>query len=89
MTATKAAKQTFIPGTEPKKIPQIHNAIGRYVEARDERMEFTQKEVEKKATLLKAMKDNKIFDYNVDGHEAHVSIDETIKAKIKTEKEED
>ena len=82
-------KQTYLPGAEPKRIARIHNAITAYVGARDDRMELTRKESEKKAVLLKAMKDEKIFDYNIDGHEAHVSIDETIKAKIKTENEDE
>lgn len=84
----KRPKQTFIPGTEPKTIPAIHRAIEEYVEARDKRMDLLEVEVERKGHLLNLMKEEKISDYSVDGHEAHVSIDESIKARIRTADEE-
>jgi hypothetical protein len=46
-------------GVERVSIRAIDNAIGRYVVARDERMELTKKEVETKTALIKVMRDNK------------------------------
>jgi hypothetical protein len=46
-------------GVERVSIRAIDNAIGRYVLARDERMELTKKEVETKTALIKVMRDNK------------------------------
>jgi hypothetical protein len=46
-------------GAERVSIRAIDNAIGRYVVARDERMELTKKEVETKTALIKVMRDNK------------------------------
>lgn len=77
------AQQAFIPGTQPETIPEIHSAIEDYVEARDRRMELTKVETEKKAVLLGAMKKHKKTEYAVDGHEAHLSVDETDKAKVR------
>lgn len=83
------SEQQFIPGTEPKIIPLVHAAIGKYVDARDRRQELTKIEVEEKASLLQAMKEAKIFDYDVDGREAHVSIDESVKAKVRVPEPEE
>lgn len=46
-------------GVERVQIKAVDNAIGRYVKARDERMELTKKEVETKQALIKVMRDNK------------------------------
>jgi hypothetical protein len=84
----RSAKQEFIPGTEPVKIVAVHRAIESYVEARDNRMGLTKIEVEKKAHLLTVMHNAGIVDYAVDGHEAHIEVDEQLKAKIRSDEDE-
>lgn len=84
----KRPEQQHLPGQEPKKIGPVHAAIEEYVEARDNRMELTKIEVEKKSVLLAAMKKAGIESYAVDGHEATLDVEETVKAKLHEEEEE-
>jgi hypothetical protein len=76
------AKQVHIPGMEPQTVPSIHKAIEEYVVARDQRMELTKVEVEKKARLMEVMKKAKVQHYSVDGHVADLDTEETIKARL-------
>lgn len=85
----KRPKQEFIPGTEPKIITDVHQAIEDYVAARDARMELTKVEVEKKTHLLQVMKAKGITAYAVDGHEAALDVEETVKAKLVSEEIEE
>ena len=86
---SKRPKERHLPGMEPKTIPTVHRAIEDYVAARDARMELTKVEVEKKAHLLKVMKDQGITGYAVDGHEATLDVEETVKAKLVSEEIEE
>jgi len=86
---SKRPKERHLPGMEPKTIPSVHKAIEDYVAARDARMELTKVEVEKKAHLLKVMKDQGITGYAVDGHEATLDVEETVKAKLVSEEIEE
>lgn len=81
-------RDQHLPGLEPKTIPAVHKAIEEYVVARDNRMELTKIEVEKKAVLLAAMKAAGIKQYGVDGHRAEMDVEETVKAKIDPEEVE-
>jgi len=83
------AKQTHLPGMKPKVIESVHQAIEDYVAARDARMELTKVEIEKKAHLLQAMKEQGITGYAVDGHEATLDVEETVKAKLVSEEIEE
>lgn len=85
----KRPKQGYIPGTEPKIITDVHQAIEDYVAARDARMELTKVEVEKKTHLLQVMKAKGITAYAVDGHEAALDVEETVKAKLVSEEIEE
>lgn len=85
----KRPRDQHLPGMEPKTIPTVHQAIEEYVAARDARMELTKVEVEKKAHLLKVMKDQGIKGYAVDGHEATLDVEETVKAKLVSEEIEE
>lgn len=78
----KPAKDQHLPGLEPKVDKTIHRAIEEYVEARDQRMQLTRIEVEKKNHLLMVMKTAGVVDYDVAGHQAHIAVEETIKAKL-------
>ena len=73
---------------EPKTIPAVHAAIEEYVAARDQRMQLTKVEVEKKAALLDAMKKAGVLAYSVDGHSAELEIDEQVKARLDPEEAE-
>lgn len=82
-------KEQHLPGLEPKTIPAVHTAIEEYVEARDNRMELTKIEVEKKGVLLAAMKAAGITEYGVDGRHAERDVQETVKANIDSEESEE
>jgi hypothetical protein len=56
-------QQTEIPGTERKTIKEIDAAAEAYIEARDERMELTKREVEAKSLLLEAMQKHNVDTY--------------------------
>ena len=47
------------PGVERVSIKAVDRAVDRYVAVRDERMELTKKEVEKKIELIAIMKEHK------------------------------
>lgn len=89
-TKGKKASNAHLPGMEPKTIPSVHRAIEEYVEVRDQRMGLTKIETEKKAHLMTVMKKHDITTYCVDGHEATLETDETVKARLRdAEAEED
>lgn len=52
----KTKKQSALPGMERKSIKELDAAAEAYVEARDERMKLTEKEVEFKEALVAVMK---------------------------------
>jgi translation elongation factor P/translation initiation factor 5A len=61
-------RQKEIPGTERQSIPEIDEAALAYVEARDERMALTDREVEQRELLLRRMTEHKQETYKfVDG----------------------
>ena len=64
MARTK--RQTQIPGTERETIKEVNAAAEEYVEARDERMGLTEREVQAKQHLLEVMKENKLTIYRDD-----------------------
>jgi hypothetical protein len=84
-------KQSTIPGTTPKAIPEIDAAAEAYVEIRDKRMKLTTKEVEAQAVLVAAMEKHGLTVYRC------TSTDETLdvtmvtktRAKVRGPKDED
>jgi hypothetical protein len=81
----RKGKQTRLPGTERHDThPDIEEAAAKYVEARDERMSLTKREVETKAVLLATMKAHKLDKYRCDSEDLEVEIvpeGETVKVK--------
>lgn len=63
MARKKTPKQTTIEGTQRKAIPAIRKAAETYVEIRDERMEFTEREVEANEKLVQVMVKHDVTDY--------------------------
>lgn len=63
----KKPKQSFIPGTEPKRFKDLDEAAEEYREGRDERMEATTVEVERKNKLIELMKKHKLVQYDIPG----------------------
>ncbi len=59
-------KQLAISGTEPKSIKEVDAAAEGYVDARDKRMERTEKEVEARDALIAVMKKHKLDVYRDD-----------------------
>lgn len=88
--AKKIARQPRLPGMNDAKISSLHNAALDYVEIRDQRQELTTQEVELKGRLIKLMHDNGKETYDYNGvHIELVHEDETVKVRIKRQKEDD
>ena len=66
MAKAKKPKQTEIPGVERKKVAELDRAAELYVEARDERMELTEKEVAARDALIAVMKKHSLSIYKDD-----------------------
>ena len=82
--ATKRPKQTEIAGIERKVHKDVRDAAEEYVDARDERMELTEKETATKATLMAAMKKHGLSKYIDEEAEIVVEVvpsDETVKVR--------
>lgn len=75
----KRANQKPLPGMEDKRIKELDVAIEKYKDARDERMEATQAEVEAKKKLMGLMKEHKMTVYR--------SADAELQAEIVVEEE--
>jgi hypothetical protein len=59
-------KQTELPGMERKTIREVNDAAEAYVDARDERMTLTKKEVAAKEALIGAMQKHELNVYRDD-----------------------
>ncbi len=66
MKPTRTKKQLQIAGTEKKSIKEVDAAAEAYVEARDERMQLTEREVEARDALITVMKKHKLDLYRDD-----------------------
>lgn len=79
-----------IPGMEDVKIEALDEAIERYVEARDRRMELTKVETAAKQALEKHMQENKKETYrHSEGHLVCVIEDGETKMKVKAVSDEE
>jgi hypothetical protein len=56
-------RQLEIKGTERTTIKEVDTAVEAYVEARDERMKLTDREVEAKEALIAVMRNHKLTVY--------------------------
>ena len=77
------SEQTYLPGTEPKKIPSVHKAAMRYADKRDERIAANSEEAAAHNTLLEKMMEEGIDSYEYGT--LKVSIDNKRKVKVKIE----
>ena len=69
-----------------EKIPAINDAADKYYDVVRERMGLTEQEVEAKASLLAAMKENQKTEYETpDGLVVTLSVSEGVKCKRKKE----
>lgn len=88
----KTKKQTSIPGTEPKSITEVDTAAEAYVEARDERMALTEKEVEAKGNLLRVMEKHDLTTYRDESADPPllvIVVPGESKVKVRREAEDD
>lgn len=82
-------KQEQLPGVENAAIKEIEDAAIEYAEGRDERMEATRVEVERKQRLIEAMHKAKKTEYRRGNIDIKlVTEKESVKVKIKDEGEE-
>jgi hypothetical protein len=76
-------RQTEIPGTERLQHKDVDEAADEYAEIRDERMEWTKKEVAAKAKLTDLMKKYEIEEYENDDLIVTFEADVIEKVKVK------
>jgi hypothetical protein len=87
--AKKNGKQGKLPGTERKdRNPAIEKAASAYVDARDERMDLTEREVELQDALVIAMKTAKLTTYRCDDVDLVVEMSTLEKAKVRRVKDQ-
>jgi len=82
----KKPKQVAIPGTERKVHPDVEKAAEAYVEARDERMQLTERESETQGDLMAAIKKHGLQRHvvDIDGEQQIVEIvavDEKVRVR--------
>ena len=83
------SKQAEIPGTEPKRIKAVEEAVDLYVDARDKRMKLTEKEGETRGALEETMREHNLRRYRDPDGEFEVLLEERAKVhKIPTAKAE-
>ena len=78
--------QGELDGTQADKIPEIEDAAGRYVEARDERMGMTESEVKRRGELEEAMGKHKLTEYTYQDGEEYFRVElkpSEVKAKVR------
>lgn len=78
-------RQKHLPTMEPPSIPEIDKAAEEYVEARDERMAMTEREVDTHDTLLSLMRENGLTSYEFDDHT--VTLETKAKCRVKRKKD--
>jgi len=81
-----ARKQLEIPGTERPVHDDVHKAAEAYREVRDERMQHSKREKQKKLELIAVMKAHKLTRYKYDdeeGEELLVTLDEEPKCNVR------
>jgi hypothetical protein len=84
----KRKKQDNLPGIQDNKIEQLHAAALEYVAVRDERMEWTKKEVPLKEKVLKLMIKHAKDKYICEGVEIYREFpEETVKVRVQKAKE--
>jgi hypothetical protein len=76
-------KQTEIPGTERSQHKDVDAAADDYAEIRDERMEWTKKEVAAKTKLTDLMKKYELEEYENDDLIVTFEADVTEKVRVK------
>ena len=86
--AKKSPRPQSLPGMEDNKIEALEEIAMLYADVRDERIGFSQREVELKGQLLQLMKAQKREHY----HRGTISIDivhekENVKVKVKADEE--
>lgn len=78
-------KQEEIPmtgeGVAPKRIKELDVLGDKYVEVRDKRMEWTEKEQVAKANLIAKMEELKISKYRYGDHEIDLTSKSNVKVK--------
>jgi tryptophanyl-tRNA synthetase len=82
--AKKIARQKTLPTMKDRKIEALEDAALAYAEVRDERMELSKSEVDKKSDLMALMHQHKKKSY----HRGNIHIDlivekEKIRVKVK------
>lgn len=85
----KKPEQTELPGVERYKIAAIERKAKKYQTVRDERMQWTKKEVEARAELLQTMKENNLDVYRFDDGDQVRIVEVVAPEKVRVRLAED
>ena len=82
--------QKDLPGMEAREIKDLEEKAHEYLKIRNKRQDLTRREVELKTDLLSLMKKHKRKDYERDGIEIHIIVEqEKVQVKIHDDEEQE
>lgn len=79
-------KQTEIPGTERKRVPEVETAANALRAVRLERMDLQKTEGERVDTLIAVMREHDVKLYKFDGEEDELVVELVDQTKVKVRK---
>jgi hypothetical protein len=86
MAKSKRMQQTSIPGTEPVEVPEVRDALHKYLDLKDEQRQSSLRAREAHGVLMAHMLEAKVERYpyvdSITGKKKHVLADRTPKAKL-------
>jgi len=86
MGKRKRHEQTNIPGTEPVEVPEVRDALHRWLDSKDEQRALSRRVKMEHDVLIASMLEHKIerqgFTDSITGKKRHVYADRTPKAKV-------
>lgn len=83
---TPPKKQTEIPGTERKRVPEVETAANELREVRTERMELQKTEGQLQDALIDVMRKHSVTVYKFDGQEDELVVELVDQTKVKVRK---
>ena len=76
------AKQQHFAGMEPPRVPALDSAIEAYVSVRDQRMQLTKEEVQRRSAIEELLAANQLTEYRNEHFRAYSEVAAT-KVKVK------
>ncbi len=81
-SARARPKQQHFEGMEPPRVPELDSAIEAYVSVRDQRMQLTKEEVQRRSAIEELLRANQLTEYRNEHFRAYSEVAAT-KVKVK------